>query len=67
MYKSELFKQAGIAHSNTILPFKTCREILTIASYDPIGALRKSSHKISISVRGHNGQQREQLHHAVVQ
>lgn len=67
MYKSELFKWGRIAHSNTILPFKTCREILTIASYDPMGALRKSSHKISISVRGQNGQEGEQLHHALVQ
>lgn len=67
MYKSELFKQARIAHINTILPFNICREILTIASYGPKQALRNSSHKISVSVRGHNGQEREQFHHAVVQ
>lgn len=67
MYKSDVFKQARIAHINIIVPFKICREILTIASYDPKGSLRNSSHKISMSVRGHNGRERAQFHHAVVQ
>lgn len=37
-----------------------------MARYDPKWALRKSSQIISISVRGHNVQERERFYHPVV-
>lgn len=60
-----IFKQAIIGHLSTILPFKICREMQTIASYNPKRAMRfNSSHNISMSVIGQNGQERELFHHA---